>query len=299
MSMFDALNHAFAAISTGGFSTRVESIGHWDSVAIEAITLALMVLGSLNFATAWLLLLRNGRAVARNGEVRVMAAAIPLAAALLFVLTCRALYPALGKAARVAIFEAVSALTTTGFSTVGYGDWNGFGVLVLIMLMLIGGGACSTAGAIKQYRVYLLVKSLASELRRMVLPARAVTQVRVWEGDQEVFVDDARLGRVGTFVALYVATWLTGAAVLCAHGYGMRDALFEYASSIGTVGLSVGVTSPTAPAAVMWVQIVGMFLGRLEFFVIFAAIVGVIRNVAAFTPRPRAATRSPEHRSRD
>ncbi|MFO8013938.1 MAG: TrkH family potassium uptake protein [Phycisphaerae bacterium] len=278
MGWFDAVNHAFAAVSTGGFSTQPESIGHWDSVAVEAVTLPLMLLGSLNFATAWLLLRGKARHARRSGEVRLAAVLIPVVALLLFLLTCRGLYPALGKSVRVAVFETVTALTTTGFSTVGYGQWNAFGWVVLIVLMLIGGGTCSTAGGIKQYRVYLLVKSLVWELRRWLLPRAAVVENTVWEADHRVTVTDARLRQIGTFVFLYLATLAAGTAILAAHGYALKDALFEYASAIGTVGLSVGVTSASAPVGVLWAEIVGMFLGRLEFLVVLASAAKLARD---------------------
>ena len=75
--LFDAVNHSFAAVSTGGFSTRADSIGYWDSAAIEAVTLPLMVLGNLSFVTAWSLWRGKLSSVVRNGEVRLMAAADP------------------------------------------------------------------------------------------------------------------------------------------------------------------------------------------------------------------------------
>jgi len=204
---------------------------------------------------------------------------VPLCAVLLFLLTARGLYPALGKSVRVAIFETVTALTTTGFSTVGYADWNAFGWLMLIVLMLIGGGTCSTAGGIKQYRIYLLWKSIRWELRHSLLPRTTVTENHVWEANGKVFVNDTRLRQIGIFVFLYLLTFVLGSAVLTAHGYGLKESLFEYASTIGTVGLSVGVTSPSAPAGVLWVQIVGMFLGRLEFFVVLVSALKLTRDV--------------------
>jgi trk system potassium uptake protein TrkH len=278
MDWFDAVNHSFAALSTGGFSTRVESIGYWDSVAVEAVTIPLMILGNLSFITAWLMLRGKFRAVGRNGEIRLMAVMIPLCAILLFLLTAQGLYPTLGKSVRVAIFETVTALTTTGFSTVGYGDWNSFGWVVLIVLMLIGGGTCSTAGGIKQYRVFLLWKSVVWELRRSLLPRTAVTENPGWEAERQVFVNDARLRQIGAFVFLYLLTFAAGSAILAAHGYGLKESLFEYASAVGTVGLSVGVTSPSAPAGVLWAEIVGMLLGRLEFFVIFVSAAKLLRD---------------------
>ncbi|MEW6267399.1 MAG: TrkH family potassium uptake protein [Thermodesulfobacteriota bacterium] len=276
MSPFDAVNHSFAAVSTGGFSTRVESIGYWNSIAIEAVTLPLMLLGNLSFVTAWFLWRGEIRFVARNGEVRLLAVLIPIAAAFAFILTCRGLYPQLDKAWRVAIFETVTAITTTGFSTVGYGNWNASGVFILIVLMLIGGGTCSTAGGIKQFRVYLLWKLLVWEIKRPFLPRTAVMERPIWEGDRRVFVDDARVRQVAVFVFLYLVTYGCGVMILCACGYSLPEALFEFASAIGTVGLSIGVTSAQMPDLALWAETLAMFLGRLEFLVVFVSLLKLV-----------------------
>ncbi|MBN2561340.1 MAG: TrkH family potassium uptake protein, partial [Phycisphaerae bacterium] len=110
------------------------------------------------------------------------------------------------------------------------------------------------------------------------LPRSAVTEESVWEGEERVFVGDARLRRVGTFVFLYLSTLALGTIVLAAHGYGLKESLFEYASALGTVGLSVGVTSQTAPGGVLWAEIVGMLLGRLEFLVILTGLAKLARD---------------------
>jgi trk system potassium uptake protein TrkH len=273
MSMFDAVNHSFAAVSTGGFSTRVDSIGHWDSAAVEAVTLSLMVLGNLSFVTAWSLWGGRLRLVVRNGEVRLMAALIPLSLGALFVFTCRSLYPQISNAFRVAIFENVSALTTTGFSTVSYDHWDAFGVFVLILLMLIGGGTCSTAGGIKQFRVYLFWNLLIWEVKRSLMPRTSVMERPLWEGDRRIFVDDARVRQVGVFVFLYLMTYMLGTMILCASGYSLPESLFEFASAIGTVGLSVGVTSATMPDVALWAEAIAMFMGRLEFLVVITSVI--------------------------
>jgi trk system potassium uptake protein TrkH len=272
LSLFDAVNHSFAAISTGGFSTWPESIGHWDSTAVEAVSLPLMLLGNLSFVTAWLLWRGELRFVRRNGEVQLMAALIPLSAAAVFVLTCRGLCPHLDKALRVAVFETVSALTTTGFQTVSYQNWNGAGVLVLIVLMLIGGGTCSTAGGIKQFRIYVLWRQLLWDFRRALLPRTAVMERPVWEGRRRVYVDDARVRQITVFIFLYMMHYVLGTAILCACGFTLRDSMFEFASAIGTVGLSVGVTSATMPSAALWAEAIAMYLGRLEFLVVFVSV---------------------------
>jgi len=272
MSWFDAINHAFAALSTGGFSTHPESIGYWDSALVEGVIIVLMLLGTLNFVTAYALLRGKFRSVLRNGEIRLMALVIPLSAIAIFFLVCWNLYPTLGKGARVAIFETVTALSSTGFNTIDYRAWPSFGWLVLLLLMLIGGGTGSTAGAIKQFRIYVLYRALRWEIARMFLPKQTVTEPDVWIGETRHFLTDARIRQISLFVFIYLITFFTGSAVIAAYGYTLQESMFEFASAIGTIGLSVGVTTPDAPAGVLGIEIAGMILGRLEFFTI---IIGV------------------------
>lgn len=279
MDTFDSINHTLAAISTGGFSTRTQSIGYWNSLSIEAVTLPLMILGNLNFLTAYLLLHGKIKAASRNGEVRFVAVMAPLCAALLFFVVCTNLYPTVSKSVRVAVFETVTALTTTGFSTVGYGDWNSFGVLLIVVLMLIGGGTCSTAGGMKQYRVYVLYKSLIWQIKSFFLPRTTVMENYIWQGEEKDFISDARIRRIGTFLFLYLATYALGSLVIAATGVSLKDSLFEFASALGTVGLSVGVTGPQASPVILWTEIVGMLLGRLEFFVIISGIMKMLDDL--------------------
>nr|NJM04749.1 TrkH family potassium uptake protein [Desulfobacula sp.] len=283
MSFFDAVNHSFAAVSTGGFSTRVESIGYWNCAAVEAVTLTLMVLGNLSFVTAWFLWRGNLGWVMKNGEVRLQAFLIPLSAAAVFLFTCRALYPQLDKSLRVSVFETVSALTTTGFSTVGYGNWNSFGICLMVGLMLIGGGTCSTAGGIKQFRIYLLYKLVLWDLGRYFMPRTAVVERHIREGGRKVFVDDARIRQVAVFVFLYLALYGLGVMVLCACGYSLSESLFEFASSLGTVGLSVGVTAPGMPDVALWAETLAMFLGRFEILVLIVSLIKLGKDARIMT----------------
>ena len=283
MDWFDAINHAFAAISTGGFSTRPESIGFWNSPLVEGICVVLMLLGTMNFITSYALLHGKFRAVGKNGEIRLQALLIPTLVTVIFLGVTSGLYPALGKQLRVAVFEVVTALSTTGFSTVGYGDWNALGWLVLIVLMIIGGGTGSTAGGLKQYRIYAFYRGLLWEFRRMLLPRGTVTMPDVWVGETRRFLGDRELRQIATFASLYLGTLALGAGVLAAYGYSLKESLFEFASALGTVGLSVGVTSAAVPAGLLWAETVGMILGRLEFFVVFIGITRLVANVAAMT----------------
>lgn len=283
---FDAINHSFAALSTGGFSTQTDSIGYWDSPYVEAVTVVLMLLGGMNFVTIYLLFTGQLTSVVRNGQVRLQAVLIPITAIIIFFSTVTiGLYTTVGKAIRVAIFESITALTTTGFSTVGYGDWPSIAWLMMILLMLIGGGAGSTAGGIKQLRVYILYRTLFSELKRMLMPEGAIQETEIWQGDQRRFLPAADIRPVALFVFLYLVVFFVGSAVMAGYGYPLQDCLFEYASTLSTVGLSIGITGADAPVGVLWTQIVGMFLGRLEFFTVFVGVACFFRDMRSLSQK--------------
>lgn len=284
MSPFDAVNHVFAAVSTGGFSTHPESIAYWNSGAVELISCILMILGNLNFLIAYLIVKEKLKAASRNGELRLLAFLIPTCILFLYPM-CKNLYPSLGKSIRVAVFETISALTTTGFTTTTYTNWNSLGYLILTVLMIIGGGTCSTAGGLKQYRVYVLFKSLVWDIKRSFLPRTAVVENFVWQGERKDYISDSRIRKIATFVFFYFLTYVIGTGVLTAYGYGLKESLFEYASALSTVGLSVGITAANAPPLVLWIETLGMFLGRLEFFVIFISLGRLIRDAIVLAKR--------------
>ena len=144
--------------------------------------------------------------------------------------------------------------------------------------MLIGGGTCSTAGGIKQFRVYLFWKLLIWEVKRSLMPRTVVMERPIWEGSRRIFVDDARVRQVAVFVFLYLMTYMLGTMLLCASGYSLSDSLFEFASAIGTVGLSVGVTSADMPDVALWAETFAMFLGRLEFVVVIVSLLKLGRD---------------------
>ena len=274
MNWFDAVNHAFAALSTGGFSTRTASVGYWNNPAIEAVIIVLMLLGTLNFLTSYLLLTGKFAAVIRNSELKLQAFLVPLSINIIWLGVTSKLDLPFYKALRIAIFETISALSTSGFSTISYTNWHGIGWLILIILMLIGGGTGATAGGIKQFRVYALYRGIVWEVKRRLLPKDVITEPDIWQGETQHFLSDRQLRQISMLVFLYLGVYLIGSGIITAYGYSLAASLFEYASALGTVGLSVGITSPDAPVGLLWTEIIGMFLGRLEFFPIF---VGLIR----------------------
>jgi trk system potassium uptake protein TrkH len=285
MGWFDAVNHAFAALSTGGFSTRTNSIGSWEEPVIALVTLVLMVCGSLNFLTAYLLIQGRFRSFWRNSELRLQLGLIGLGWVVLFFGVVRWLYTSWGKALRVALFETITALSTTGFSTVDYAAWNGLGWWLLICLMVVGGGAGSTAGGIKLIRMVLLLKSLGWDVTRRGLPTATVTEPSIWQGNRRRFITLTDISRTGFFVLIYLLVLIVGVGILTSYGYDLQASLFECVSSLSTVGLSAGITTPDAPGVVLWTEIVGMILGRLEFFTVIVGVRQLWQDSLVFLSR--------------
>ena len=292
MNLLDALVHCFAAISTGGFSNYTQNIGYFDSASIESISILLMILGNMSFLMGYFLINGKFKSIARNGEIKVMFVSLMICIPLIYYFVAQSLYDGNGKAIRVAIFEAVSSLTTTGFSTVSYTDpaWLDGGVFILIILMLIGGGTCSTAGGMKQYRVYMLYKSMIWHLKSSLLPNNCVRKNYVWEGDLKAYQSDNKIVPIANFVILYLSFFVLGSLVIAFSkdavtgiNYSLRDSLFEFASSLGTVGITIGVSTTHAPNHVIWIETVGMLLGRLEFYVVFIALIKFINDAKRVT----------------
>ncbi|PRX25278.1 trk system potassium uptake protein TrkH [Orenia metallireducens] len=278
MGVFDAINHAIPALSTGGFSTKADSIGHWNSLPIEMVTWLLMIFGTINFATHFALLKGKFKVFFKNGEIRLLLFIIAIFTPIVSYFSLSGLYTSLPATVRRGFFEVVSAISTTGFSLDTFSNWNQFGVLAMVLLMWIGGGTGSTAGGIKLYRIYLMIKSVWWELKGYFLPPNSVVENYIWRGEQKLYIKAEYIRETANYIFLYMATYFIGVLIYLAYGYGLTESMFEFASSVGTVGLSIGITSPDAPVGILWTQTVGMFLGRLEFLVIFFAIAKIVKD---------------------
>ncbi|MEO0759412.1 MAG: TrkH family potassium uptake protein [Cyanobacteria bacterium J06648_16] len=277
MDTFDALNHAFAALSTGGFSTRYDSIASWQQPAVEWVTIGLMLLGSLNYVTSYLALTGQFRAVWRNSELRMQVYLVGIAVALLAVTRPAADWD---YSWRTASFAVVTSLSTTGFSTADYSSWQGLGQWLTVLLMMVGGHTGSTAGGLKLYRIYVLYQAILWEIKRQFLPAHAITEVSLWQGEVRRFLNDRQLLKICLYVILYLVVLAIGTGVLTAYGNALQSSLFEYVSALSTVGLSVGITRESAPLGVLWVEIVGMLLGRLEITVVLVGALRIARDAS-------------------
>lgn len=280
MELFDAVNHSIAAISTGGFSTKTASIGFYNSVYIELVTIILMLLGCTNFFVHLLLLKGRFRKFFQHCEIKFMLFVIAVCCPIFVVLLLHGLVDNVPTALRVAVFQIVSALTTTGFQTVdSFNDWSSALLFLMIVLMLIGGGAGSTAGGIKQYRVYLLLRQFYWHIRDLATHKRIVRVDSFDRFGERELVTDTYKSEVNMFIIFYLTVFALGSFIFTLFGHSLQQAMFEFASALGTVGLSVGITGFDAPPLVLWTATFGMVVGRLEIYIIFLALIRVAEDV--------------------
>lgn len=283
-ALFDAVNHAMTAQSTGGFSTLDDSIAGYRSYAMELLHIPPMLLGAVSIPVFYHLLYRRDPGILRRDvQVRALLVCVAVGVPALGLLLAAA--PAFSGAAGDALFHLVSALTTTGWQTSDIGAWGDGAVLFLVAPMIVGGSAGATVGGIKLIRAYLIGRGIGWRIRRAFLPKEAVLNVPL--GDRTLSSQEwtAEIADAASFSILYVAI-LGLSVIIVSTALGpdvtLADVIFEAASAQGTVGLSSNITGPEMPVAVEVLFIVQMWLGRLEIFPVLvllrALFVGIRRR---------------------
>ena len=267
MDWFDAVCHSFAALATGGFSTRTASVAAYDSVYIEQVLVAFMILGALNFALHYRALRGEFSPWWKDSGTRfylsVLAAATLICAGILH---SSAAGLSWGEAFRQTSFTCVSLATTTGFCTADFDVWPKALKVLLLLLMLMGGCVGSTAGGIKVARVQMMLKTVAREIRLFMQP-QAVIPVKM---DRRFLADDVLLP-VLAFVALYLLVAALGSMAMLWFAPDLATAVSSVVTCMGGVGPGFSAVGPalnysTLPGGGLTVLIAMMLAGRLEFF---------------------------------
>lgn len=282
MDFFGAICHAMCSLSTGGFSTKLNSIGEYASFPIEAVTIILMLIGTTNFAVLQLIVTRKWRKASQVSELRFLGLLLIVFIPLVGFSLMQGMGMGFAEAFRRSLFDLTSALSTTGYSTMSYANWPPFAVGILILMMLIGGGIGSTAGGLKLSRVYIILRAVEQNIRKRFMPARSIQSSFYYKAQGRELIDTPlvadTLGFVGSYFVLYiVGTLLMTVTANCT----LSEAMFEFASALGTVGLSIGITNPSTNNVTLIVEMVGMILGRLEIFIVLMGIYsgfGMIRR---------------------
>ena len=273
MSFFDAINHAMCALSTGGFSTETNSIGAYNSLGIEVITIFLMLIGTTNFAVLLIISKMKFKQASKVSEIRFLGVILLITVPAIAATLTSALYVNFGEGLRIALFNVVSALSTSGFSTVSYTNWPIFSIGVMILLMMIGGGIGSTAGGIKLNRVYLMWRMMKENISRRLSSARTIRNPHYYRAQGKTYIDQATQSDTVGFIACYLFIFIIGSLLITlTESCALSDAMFEFASSLSTVGLSIGITGPHTNNLTLIIEIIGMLLGRLEIFIVLMGV---------------------------
>lgn len=268
MNFFDAINHAFTTMATGGFSTKQASIAHYSSPFIHYVIIFFMLMAGINFTLHYHLLHKKFEPLKKNEEFKfyiMFIFSVTLIVAIILIIQG---YANPEKSFRDSLFQVVSMITTTGYITADYELWGPFFRVVFFALLFVGGCAGSTGGGIKVVRHLLLIKNSLAELRRLIHP-RAVIPVRY----NEKSVPPEILANIAAFFLLYIGIFALGTIFMSVLGLDFPSALGSVATSIGNVGPAIGSVGPSnnfahIPDIGKWFLSFLMLLGRLELFTI-------------------------------
>ncbi len=270
MGWFDSVNHALSTVSTGGFSTKQNSIAYWNSTPIDYVIIFFMFFSGINFTMFYFLWKMNWARIRRSEELRYYVIITLAAGVIIFYSLIDFSVPfnwhSLEKALRGSLFIVTSIISTTGLSMEDYTLWHSYTWIVLLALMIIGGSAYSTAGGIKVARIVILVKFCYYEFKKIVHP-NAILPVRF---DERVVKDDLAM-RVLAFVIIYCLVIVVGSFILSISGLGLAESVSGMITCLSDVGLGLGKLGPShsfadIPVFSKWFLAFVMMLGRLELY---------------------------------
>jgi trk system potassium uptake protein TrkH len=268
MTPFDAVTHAMATLSTGGFSTHDASFAYFESPLLEWLGLIFMIGGALPFVL-YVRAAQGEAALLRDRQVQVFLTTVALAALVLALwLVTDENLPVL-DAVRVTAFNVTSIITTTGFASTDYSHWGGLMVGVMFYLTFVGGCTGSTAGGIKIFRFRVMGIVLSDHLLQRFYPHGMGR--RSYDGRP---LDEDVVEGVLSFAVVYAASVGAIALGLGALGLDWLTSLSGAATAVGNVGPGLGpIIGPagnfsTLPDTAKWLLSFGMMLGRLELFTV-------------------------------
>ncbi len=268
MDFYDALNHAFTTMPTGGFSTKNTSVAHFDSVYFDTVIIIFMLLAGINFSLHYQFLRGKPLAFWRDSECRFFLGSVLILIVIVTFNIYGTVYETIGQAFRYGAFQVVSIVTTTGYASADYELWPSMSQLILLLCMFLGASAGSTGGGMKCLRVMLALKYCYKELFSLIHP-RAVKHIKI--GGVPVHEDVIR--SVLGFMGLYVGLFAFSSVLIASMGVDLVTSVASVAATIGNIGPGLGMVGPTDNFAQMpylgkWVLIWCMLLGRLEIYTV-------------------------------
>ncbi len=263
MSLFDSIAHSFSTIAIGGFSTHNMSIGYFDSSLIEMICIFFMLVSALNFILHFMAIkTKNIKTYLKDTEFKSYVSII------FFVLITLILYGTMTNhndlTIRQILFQAISFITTSGFTSTTYYTWPSFVISVLIAVSFIGACAGSTGGGLKVIRVVLLFKLLKKELLKILHPTAEIP-IRINDSP----INDKISATLFNFFIFYILSYLALSFLLLISGLDMITSFSAVASCINNLGPALGDVSQNYGGINVFSKYVlsfAMILGRLEIF---------------------------------
>lgn len=274
MSLFDAICHAFSTVAIGGFSTHDQSIGYFDSAAVESVAMVFMMVAAANFSLHFLAWRnRSVKPYLRDSEYGFFLIVLSLVAVLLAAaLLVQGTYADPGLAIRQGLFHLISIATTTGYTSTGFAWWPSALPILLILLSFMGGCAGSTAGGMKVMRIQLMYKQARQEIKRLIHP-NAVLSIKL--GRQAI--NERVISTVTAFFSMYVFFYVLTALALCAVGLDAVSAFSAAAACLNNLGPGleqVAHNYASISDAAKWILAFAMLLGRLELFTLLVLFTG-------------------------
>ena len=282
MSVFDAINHSMSNIASGGFSTKNESLGFWnDQPLIQYIVIFFMFIAGTNFVLSYFGFKGKFKKIIKNDEFKIYSlfiAVFTLIVASVIYLNTDFLseltdgFTRIEEVFRHALFQVVSIITTTGFTTADYTGWGPLLLLIFFGLMFVGGSTGSTAGGFKVMRHLLIIKNGLLQFKRILHP-HAILPIRY----NEKSVSSEIMYNILGFFIVYMLSFIAGALVFSILGLDFQSSLGVSASSLGNVGPSIGDFGPSSnfynlPFLAKWWSSFLMLLGRLELYTVLIII---------------------------
>ena len=276
MTIFDAVNHAMSTISTGGFSTKNESIAFWnDKPLIQYIIIIFMFLAGTNFVLSYFAFTQKFKKIIQDEEFKLYTRFIIFFSFLVIVfnllsqnLPADSILIRLELTFRNAIFQVVSIITTTGFITYDFTQWTPLITIIFFGLMFLGGSSGSTSGGVKIVRHMLMIKTGFLEFKRALHP-NAIIQSRY---NNKTVNESISFNILGFFI-LYMLSFIVGSIGFGIFGADFDSSLGLAASTLGNIGPALGSFGPSHSYASLseigklWATFL-MLLGRLELFTV-------------------------------
>ena len=269
MNAFDSLIHSMTTISTGGFSNKSLSFGYFDSQTLESISILFMILGSLPFVIFIKFIHGQKNSLFKDDQIRLFIFLLVSIVLISCFWVKHYLNIEWSSALRLTTFNITSILTGTGYTSTNYNNWGGFGLIIILMIMFIGGCAGSTTGGVKIFRFQILFRGVRLQIKKLTQP-HAVFLMKF----NKKTVTENTYTSIISFFFIYILLFILSSVILSFLGTDFLTALSASASAISNVGPGVGeIIGPNGNYSGIneigkWVLAFTMLIGRLEIFTI-------------------------------